>query len=134
MNETREIPLLLNNGYYNVDLSGISPGSYDFTLKHNTESVTISGSFEVLEYDVEQQFLNADIEKLQALANTGNGRAYFNDKVEDLINNLLADSRYQTLQKSSKNIVPLIDWKYLLACIAFCLFAEWFIRKYHGLI
>ena len=133
-NSVREVPLLLSNGSYSVDLSGISSGSYDFTIKHNTESVAASGSFEVLEYNVEQQFLNADVEKLQSLAKNSNGNAVFNTEIEDLISELLADSRYATIQKSTKNIVPLIDWKYLLGIIALSLFAEWFIRKYNGLI
>lgn len=133
-NSVREVPLLLSNGNYSVDLSGISSGSYDFTIKHNTESVAASGSFEVLEYNVEQQFLNADVEKLQSLAKNSDGNAVFNTEIEDLISELLTDSRYATIQKSSKNIVTLIDWKYLLGIIALSLFAEWFIRKYNGLI
>lgn len=130
----REVPLLLNNGNYSVDLSGINSGVYDFTVKHNTEAVSASGSFEVLQYNVEQQFLNADVDKLQSLANSSAGNAYFKTQTQDLINKLLSDSRYQTIQKSTKNIVPLIDWKYLLGLIALSLFAEWFIRKYNGLI
>ena len=51
-----------------------------------------------------------------------------------MINDLLSDSRFATIQKSSKKIVPLIDWKYLLALIALSLATEWFIRKYNGLI
>lgn len=133
-NSVKEVPLLLSNGSYSVDLSGISSGSYDFTIKHNTESVAASGSFEVLEYNVEQQFLNADVEKLQSLAKNSDGNAVFNTEIEDLISELLTDSRYATIQKSSKNIVPLIDWKYLLGIIVLSLFAEWFIRKYNGLI
>ncbi len=133
-NSVREVPLLLNNGSYSVDLSGISSGLYDFTVKHNTESVAASGSFEVLEYNVEQQFLNADVEKLQSLAKNSDGNAVFNTEIEGLISELLTDSRYATIQKSTKNIVPLIDWKYLLGLIALTLFAEWFIRKYNGLI
>lgn len=133
-NSVREVPLLLSNGSYRVDLSGISSSSYDFTIKHNTESVAASGSFEVLEYNVEQQFLNADVEKLQSLAKNSDGNAVFNTEIEDLISELLTDSRYATIQKSSKNIVPLIDWKYLLGIIVLSLFVEWFIRKYNGLI
>jgi len=133
-NSAREVPLLLNNGSYSVDLSGISSGSYSFTIKHNTESVAASGSFEVLEYNVEQQFLNADIEKLQSLAKNSDGNAVFNTEIENLISELLTDSRYAAIQKSTKKIVPLIDWKYLLGLIALSLFAEWFIRKYNGLI
>jgi len=132
--DVREFPLLLNEGNYRVDLSGIDSGPYNFTLKHNTESVSVSGSFEVLEYNVEQQFLNADINKLESLANSSNGESYFSDQLDDLFSNLLEDSRYQIIQKSTKNIVPLIDWKYLLGIIALSLFSEWFIRKYNGLI
>ncbi|MEO1031679.1 MAG: VWA domain-containing protein [Bacteroidota bacterium] len=130
----REVPLLLNNGNYSVDLSGIRSGSYDFTIRHNTESITASGSFKVLEYNVEQQFLNADIDKLRFLASSSSAEAFFSSDYEALISDLLTDNRYATIQKSSKNVVPLIDWKYLLAIIALSLFAEWFIRKYNGLI
>ena len=130
----KEVPLLLNNGNYSVDLSGIDAGLYDFTVKHNLESVAASGSFQILEYNVEQQFLNADVTKLNALANNSNGEAYFASQLELLTTNILSDNRYKTIQKSTKNIVSLIDWKYLLGLIALSLFIEWFIRKYNGLI
>ena len=130
----REVPLLLNNGNYTVDLSGIKAGLYDFTVKHNSESVATSGSFQILDYNVEQQFLNADITKLKALAKTSEGESYFSEQSQLLMDNLLSDNRYVTIQKSTKNIVPLIDWKYLLGLIALSLFVEWFIRKYNGLI
>ncbi|WP_179345043.1 VWA domain-containing protein [Winogradskyella ursingii] len=129
-----ETPLLLSNTNYTVDLSGIEAGAYDFTVKHNSEAVSASGSFEVLEYNVEQQFLNADINKLKYLAAESGGQAYFITQSNRLIDNLLEDKRYMTIQKSTKNIVPLIDWKYLLGLMALSLFAEWFIRKYNGLI
>jgi len=133
-NTIREIPLLLNKGNYSVDLSGIEAGYYDFTIKHTSETVSASGSFQILEYNVEQQFLNADIDKLMSVANQSNGKAYFSNESDMLIDNLLTDNRYTTIQKSTKNIVPLIDWKYLLGLIALSLFIEWFIRKYNGLI
>ncbi|REE25817.1 hypothetical protein DFQ09_102408 [Winogradskyella pacifica] len=130
----REIPLLLNNGNYTVDLSGVNAGLYDFTIKHNSESVTASGSFQILEYNVEQQFLNADIIKLKSIAETSNGTAFFSTQIDEMISTLISDNRFKTIQKSTKNIVPLIDWKYLLGLIALSLFIEWFIRKYNGLI
>ncbi|SDR76011.1 hypothetical protein [Winogradskyella sediminis] len=133
-NSVREVPLLLNNGNYTVDLSGINAGLYEFTIKHNSESISVSGSFQVLEYNVEQQFLNADIEKLKAMATESNGAAYFTSETDKLIGTLISDNRYRTIQKSTKNIVSLIDWKYLLGLIALSLFVEWFIRKYNGLI
>lgn len=133
-NTIREIPLLLNTGNYTVDLSGIAAGLYDFTIKHNSEAIAASGSFQILEYNVEQQFLNADIEKLKAIADNSKGNYFYSGQSDQLINNLLGDKRYATIQKSTKNIVPLIDWKFLLILIALSLFVEWIIRKYNGLI
>lgn len=133
-NSHREVPLLLNNGNYTVDLSGITAGLYDFTVKHNSEAIAASGSFQVLEYNVEQQFLNADVNKLKSVAQNSDGKSYFTTESNRLIKDLLNDNRYVTVQKSTKNSVPLIDWKYLLGIIALSLFVEWFIRKYNGLI
>lgn len=132
--DIREIPLLLNSVNYTVDLSGIEAGQYEFKVKHNSEAVSASGSFQILEYNVEQQFLNADIGKLKSLASNSNGQAYYSSESSRLIESLITDNRYVTIQKSTKNIVPLIDWKYLLGLIALSLFVEWFLRKYNGLI
>ncbi|MBT8377413.1 MAG: VWA domain-containing protein [Bacteroidia bacterium] len=132
--KVQQYPLLLNNGYYDVDLSGIEPGNYSFVLSNNSRSVSASGSFEVLDFDIEQQFLNPAITKLQFLSENTNGSSYFLSNYNQIKNDLLSDTRFISIQKSSKNIVPLIDWKYLLLIIAVCLSAEWFIRKYNGLI
>ena len=98
------------------------------------ENISKSGELKILDYNVEQQFLNANVTKLQKLATNSLGTSYFIDDTNALINDLINDSRFVTIQKSSKNVVPLIDWKFLLAIIAFSLSAEWFIRKYNGLI
>lgn len=132
--ESREIPLLLDGSNYTVDLSGIDAGEYDFRIFHSAEAISFSGQIRILDYNVEQQFLNADISKLNLLAENTNGKVYYPSESALFIDELLKDNRYSTIQKSTKNIVPLIDLKYLLGFIALCLFAEWFIRKYNGLI
>ncbi len=133
-NTLQTFPLLLNNNSYSIDLSGIAPGDYKFTLKHNQEPISVSGNFKVLEYNVEQQFLNADVQKLQDIAGKTNGTSYFIDNSADIIEDLINDKRFVAIQKSNKTVVPLIDWKYLLGLIALALSLEWFIRKYNGLI
>ncbi|PWI29266.1 hypothetical protein DI383_12565 [Flavobacteriaceae bacterium LYZ1037] len=132
--ETKSFPFILKNNYYQVDLSNLSASEYDFTVNAANEKISKSGSFRILEYNIEQQFLNANFEKLQQLAKSNNGNSYFATNSNNLINDILQDERYKPIQKSHKNVVPLIDWKYLLALIVFCLSAEWFIRKYNGLI
>lgn len=133
-NTSQSYPLLLNTNSYSIDLSGIEAGDYTFTLKHTSEPISISGNFKVLEYNVEQQFLNADVTKLEAVATNTNGKSYFIDNASSVINDLMEDKRFVTIQKENKNVVPLIDWSYLLALIALSLSLEWFLRKYNGLI
>lgn len=135
--ETQELktyPFVLKSNNYQVDLSGLEAGDYTFTASVVNENISISGEFKILDYNVEQQFLNANVNKLEQLANNSKGQAYFINNTENFIENLINDTRFTTIQKSSKNIVPLIDWKYLLALIILSLTAEWFIRKYNGLI
>ncbi len=127
-------PLLLRNKFFEVDLSSLEAGEYNFNVSVTDENMSRSGSFTILEFNVEQQFLNADIDKLEALSKKTNAESYFISESDKLIKSLLEDNRYQNIQKSELKILPLIDWKYLLAILVLTLSAEWFIRKYNGLI
>ncbi|WP_411767492.1 vWA domain-containing protein [Winogradskyella sp. A3E31] len=131
---TQELPLLLKGSTYSVDLSGIASGEYSFTVRNTDEPISASGEFKVLEYNVEQQFLNANVTKMQALSANNGGSSYFIDNTSRLIPNLLEDQRFATIQKQKTDVVQLIDWKYLLGFIVLTLSLEWFIRKYNGLI
>ncbi|MBO6606455.1 VWA domain-containing protein [Psychroserpens sp.] len=133
-NTQNTYPFILRNNNYEVDLSGVTAGDYSFTVDVSDENISKSGELKILEYNVEQQFLNANVAKLQNLANESSGQAYFISDTSTIINELLTDSRYIIVQKSTKNVVPLIDWKYLLVLIVLSLAIEWFMRKYNGLI
>jgi hypothetical protein len=132
--KTTRIPFVLNTTHYQVDLSGLEAGDYSFKVNVASENITKAGELKILDYNVEQQFLNANVSKLETIAMDTDGRSYFIDQTNAFTSDLLNDSRFAIVQKSSKNVVPLIDIKYLLALMMFCLFAEWFIRKYNGLI
>lgn len=127
-------PMLLRNNYYEVDLNSLPAGEYNYTISVKNEAVSRSGSFTILDFNVEQQFLNADILRLQHIADNTNGNAYFLSQYNNLIASLLSNTKYQNIEKSEQKIVPLLDWKYLLFLIVLSLAAEWFIRKYNGLI
>ena len=71
---------------------------------------------------------------MKTTASNTNGAMYFPDNMTQLIDDLIEDTRFVVIEKSTKNTVSLINWKYLLALIALCLASEWFIRKYNGLI
>ncbi|MCK0124092.1 VWA domain-containing protein [Gelidibacter sp. F2691] len=131
---TQTLPFILKQTNYQVDLSGLQAGDYHFSVTHQNENMSKSGEFKILEHNVEQQFLNANFIKLQNVASNTNGKAYFIEHSNAIIHELLNDERFATIQKSTKKVVPLIDWKFLLALIALSLSTEWFIRKYNGLI
>ncbi|WP_299600844.1 VWA domain-containing protein [uncultured Aquimarina sp.] len=132
--QSQTIPMLLKNNSYEVDLSSLSSGNYDYTVSVIGENISRSGSFSILDYNVEQQLLNADVTKLTEVATNTNGKAYFMNQDDILIQDLMADERYKAVQKSKENIVSLVDWKYLLAILIALLSIEWFMRKYNGLI
>ena len=129
-----DFPLLLKRNYYEVNLSSLGAGEYRYKVTVDTESVARSGSFSILDFNVEQQFLNADVTKLSRLATNTKGKAYFISEQEELITTLIKDVTFQKIQKSEQKTVPLIDWKYLLGLIVIALSLEWFLRKYNGLI
>ena len=132
--ERQEFPLLLKSNFYEVDLNNLEAGEYNYRVSVNGEAVSRSGNFTILNFNVEQQFLNAAVTKLVRVATNTNGKAYFISEQEKLITALLEEDAFQKIQKSEQKIVPLIDWKYLLGLIVLSLSIEWFLRKYNGLI
>ena len=132
--ESKTIPLVLKNNNYEVDLSSLPASEYKFTVTANPSNISKSGTFTILDYNIEQQFTNADITKLQQVGNSTGGGIFFQDQLATLNQNLLTDNRYATIERSTKKTVSLIDWKYLLGLVILALSAEWFYRKYKGLI
>lgn len=133
-NEQKRLPFLLNGNSYVVSVSDLSEGDYDYTVSVDNQNVKQFGSFKILDFDIEQQFTNANVEKLKSISKKTNGKIYFNTDVTKLVSDLHIDIRYKSIQKLEKKINSLIDWKWLLAVIILSLSIEWFIRKYKGLI
>lgn len=129
-----EIPMLLKGNYYEADLSSLGPGTYDFTAMVVDENESRSGRFTILDFDVEKQFLSSEFNKLNRLADQSGGKTYLPAQSGELVADLLAEERFRPTQKSQQNIVSLIDFKILLAIVIAAFTAEWFIRKYNGLI
>ena len=131
---SKRLPFTLNNNNFKVSLSDLIPGNYDFIVKVQNQNISKKGSLTVLPYEVEQQFTTANVKDLKGIAEASGGSYFFIDKTNDLIETLLSDKRYTTVQKSTEKTVSLIDWKLLLGIVLFLLSLEWFLRKYRGLI
>jgi len=130
-----EYPLLLNENYYEINLSNLKSGEYVFKVSVNDEIIlTKNGAFTILDFNVEQQFLNPDVTKLSRLATNTKGKDFFISDSFLLIDTLIKDDRFMQVEISKEKIEPLIEWRYLLGLIVLSLSIEWFLRKYNGLI
>ncbi|MGZ9736247.1 hypothetical protein [Flavobacterium sp. GNP002] len=132
--QTKNYDLLKGNNSYKVNLDGLKAGSYVFTVKELNSKTTYSSSFEILDFDIEKQFVNPDVEKLTQLATQTQGKAFFTDQVDVLIKTLLENEEYKAIEKNIVTKTPLIDWIWLLVLISILLATEWFVRKYNGLL
>lgn len=133
-NQTKSYDLLKSTNSYKVNLDGLSAGNYSFTVTENNSKTSYSGFFEVLDFDIERQFVNPDYAKLNQLSSHTNGKTYLANQVEDLIQSLLTNENYKPIQKEIVKKTPIIDWVWLLIIIVLALASEWFIRKYNGLL
>lgn len=132
--QTKNYDLLKGNNSYKVNLDGLSAGEYSFKVVEAKSKNIYNGFFEVLDFDIERQFVNPDLNKLTQLASQTQGKVFHPNQVEELIKSLLQNDEYKATQKEIIKKTPLVDWIWLLILIVVSLAAEWFIRKYNGLL
>ena len=127
-------PFALTNNNYEVNVSNLTNGSYSFVVYDELNKNTSYGNFTILDYNIEQQFTNANKKDLEKLAKNTNGIVTYPNSINNLIKNLNKNEKYVSVQKSKETTISLIDWKWILGIIILLLSAEWFIRKYKGYI
>ena len=132
--QVKKYDLLRTSNAFKVNLDGLEAGQYSFTVKELNSNASYSSGFEILDFDIEKQFVNPDVLKLKQLANQTKGKAYVPNQVDELIKVLLDNNDYKTIQKAIVKNTPIIDWVWLLILIALALATEWFVRKYNGLL
>lgn len=132
--QTRNYDLLRSSNAHKVNLDGLDAGEYSFSVKELSSNTTYNGQFEVLDFDIELQFINPDYNRLVQLAAHTGGAVFMPDNTSQLIESLLDNEDYKTIQKEIVKKSPLIDWVWLLVAVASILAIEWFVRKYNGLL
>ena len=126
--------LVKGSNSFKVNLDGLPAGKYNFTVTELNSKEKYSNQFEILEFNIEKQFVNPNFRKLQQLATQTKGKVFLPNQSTDLIQQLLKNEDYKAIQKNVITQNPLIDWTWLLVIIAFLLTTEWLVRKYNGLL
>ncbi len=119
---------------YSVGFDDLPSGNYSFTVKEKQSGAQHAGTFHIIDFDAEKQFVNADISRLKQLAENTQGKTYFANQIQDLIKFLENTDIYKPIQKEVVKKSPLIDWMWGLILLAILLATEWFTRKYNGLL
>ncbi|MES2573689.1 MAG: hypothetical protein V4572_01980 [Bacteroidota bacterium] len=132
--QTKNYDLLKGNNSFKVNLDGLIAGGYNFSVKELNSKTSHSGHFEILDFDIEKQFVNPDVEKLNQLAAQTQAKAFYPNQVDALMKSLLENEDYKAIQKEITTKTPLIDWVWLLILLAITLASEWFVRKHNGML
>ncbi|CAM3927638.1 hypothetical protein FLBR109950_09045 [Flavobacterium branchiophilum] len=125
---------LKNNNSFKVNLEGLEAGHYQFIVKEINTNAVYNSFFEIAPFDIEKQFVNPEVLKLQQLAQNYGGKCFYPTQTPALIKQLLDNPNYKPTEKAIVKKTPLIDWEWLLALLAIVLSVEWFVRKYNGLL
>jgi len=131
-NKTTKIPFSLVQNSYQTEIENLTSGNYNYEVSVVGEDITKFGTFKITEYQLEEQFTNANSKKLLKTADKTGGKLYYKEEVKNLKNELLENKSFYITQKSIFKEKSLIDWKWILCGIIFLLSLEWFIRKYQG--
>lgn len=130
----KKYDLLKATNSFKVNLDGLEAGNYTFKVTEKQSNSSFSGSFEVLDFEIEKQFVNPDKNRLEQLASNTNGTVFYPNQIEKLILSLIENENYIPTQKETIKKTPLIDWILLLVLVVLSLATEWFVRKYNGLL
>ena len=131
---SKKYDLLKATNNYKVNLDGLEAGNYSFKITEKQSNSSFSGVFEVLDFDIEKQFVNPDKARLEQLASNTNGAVFYPNQMDQLIKSLVENENYIPIQKTTIKKSPLIDWTWLLLLLIVSLAIEWFTRKYNGLL
>ncbi|CAM3932239.1 hypothetical protein FLCU109888_09685 [Flavobacterium cucumis] len=130
---TKKYDFLKTTNAYKVNLDGLDAANYTFKVTEKESNTHFSGSFEVLDFEIEKQFVNPDQNRLLQLASNTNGKVYYPNQLDKAIQDLIENENYLPIQKETIKKSPLIDWVWLLIIAILALTIEWFSRKYNGL-
>ena len=135
--ETKEVvnvPFSLINNSYKTEVENLMSGDYTFKVSVLGQEINKYGRFQITDYNIEEQFTNADVYKLQKLADKTGGKLFFKDQTSEVIKEILENDSFYTVQTSSIKQKKLIDWKWIVFIVLGLFTTEWFLRKYFGKI
>jgi hypothetical protein len=119
---------------YNINIGALPAGDYNYETRTtaNNKNYSETGSFKVVDVNVEMANTTADFNTLAQVANNYNGKFLYANQVGELENLILKNENIKNEIQTALNTEPLINWRWLFGLIIALLSIEWFVRKRSG--
>lgn len=119
---------------YSINIGTLPAGDYNYEAhtSYNGKNFNETGSFKVINIDIETINTIADFNVLYQLANNNAGKFLYHNQVGELNNLIKNNSNVKNVIKTQLDNEPLINWKWLFGLMIALLSIEWFVRKRNG--
>ncbi|MDD5570635.1 MAG: hypothetical protein PHD97_05690 [Bacteroidales bacterium] len=119
---------------YMLDAGMFPVGTYRYEAKAKAGDKLFSdkGQFTVTPITIEASNTVADHQLMNKLAKTHNGKMYFPNQFENLLNEINGRDDIKTVSYTNKKLKDIINMKWIFFLLIFLLSVEWFVRKRGG--
>jgi hypothetical protein len=121
---------------YALNVGALPVGNYNAIAKTNYKGKNYENTirFSVRAVALEYTQTQADFSLLNNLSMQSGGKFYLPKDIEKMAKDIEENHQIKTILEEHTSTKPLIDWKLFFGVIVLLLAAEWFIRKYNGIV
>ena len=105
---------------------------YEAKVKYGDKLYTKAGIIMIKEVVAEKNNTVANHQLLYQLSKESGGKFYYKNQLEQLQKDILSNDSIKSITYSEKQLIDLINLKWLFFIILILLSLEWFLRKYNG--
>lgn len=117
-----------------MQLSDLKPGKYQWEVVEKVTKISEKGTFTVLEFEPEEQFVKPNVTKLKQLVQQQNGLFWLPNQWKELEKYFSETNEFPIIEKMQTIRKAWLDWYGWLLLAIFFLSVEWFLRKYNGML
>lgn len=122
-----------NNGYHlNAGVFSVGDYTWNAKTKSGNKDVFKSGKVTVISLNVEGEKTVADHKLLYNISKNTNGKTFMPSQTNQLFESIKSNHDIVSVSYSEKQLIELINLKWIFFLLIVLLSAEWFFRKYFG--
>ena len=112
----------------------LQAGTYNFIANVQGTDLVKRGVFDIKKIQLEQLGLSANHSILYKIASLSNGKVFHLNELQNLIEVIKASKQNKRIIHYKERLDGIINISWILLILLIMIFAEWFLRKYNGLI